>query len=52
MPASVACALHLDDDERDYLFALARPAKPQRRRTPRAERTRSAVHRMLDGTAL
>ncbi|MFI0821044.1 helix-turn-helix transcriptional regulator [Streptomyces sp. NPDC021098] len=48
--ASVARALRLDDDERDYLFALARPrpAGPRRRRPPRAERARPAVHRMLD----
>ncbi|MGW2329901.1 helix-turn-helix transcriptional regulator [Streptomyces sp. NPDC001700] len=47
---SVAQALRLDDDERDYLFTLARPrpAGPRRRRTARAARARPAVHRMLD----
>ncbi|WP_257231994.1 hypothetical protein [Streptomyces sp. Rer75] len=50
MLTSVAQALRLDDDERDYLFDLARPrpAGPRGRRTPRAERARPAVHRMLD----
>ncbi|WP_306191817.1 hypothetical protein [Streptomyces sp. MK5] len=49
MLTAVARALRLRDDEREYLLALARPrpAGPQPRRSPRAERTRPAVHRML-----
>ncbi|KDN78062.1 XRE family transcriptional regulator [Streptomyces olindensis] len=47
---AVARALRLNDGERDYLFALTRPrpTAPQSRRSPRAERTRPEVHRMLD----
>ena len=45
---AVARALRLDDTERGYLFELARPKSPDRRRPPRAPRVRQPVHRMLD----
>lgn len=48
---SIARALRLSDDERGYLFTLARPAPagPQRRRPPRVSRTRPVVDRMVQG---
>lgn len=48
--ASVARALRLSDDERGYLFTLARPrpAGSPRRRLPRVSRTRPVVDRMVE----
>ncbi|MGI5440532.1 helix-turn-helix transcriptional regulator [Streptomyces shenzhenensis] len=46
----VARALHLNDDERTYLWGLARPRTPGTRRAGpvSAPRVRADVHRMLD----
>ncbi|MFJ9587828.1 helix-turn-helix transcriptional regulator [Streptomyces acidicola] len=45
---TVARALRLDDTERGYLFELARPRTPVRRRPARAPRVRQPIHHMLD----
>ncbi|MFE0633453.1 helix-turn-helix transcriptional regulator [Streptomyces sp. NPDC058864] len=45
--AAIARALCLTDDERDHLFALARPARPAPRPLP-PQRVRPAVHRLLE----
>ncbi len=44
---AVAQALRLDDTERGYLFALAKPVKTARR-PPRQEKVRPALQRLLD----
>ncbi|MFI2300751.1 helix-turn-helix domain-containing protein [Actinacidiphila glaucinigra] len=45
--AALARALRLTDDERDHLFALARPERPAAR-PPAPQRVRPAVHRLLE----
>ncbi|MER5796119.1 helix-turn-helix transcriptional regulator [Streptomyces sp. NPDC001980] len=45
---AVARALRLDDTERGYLFELARPRTPGRRRPVRAPRVRQPIHQMLE----
>ncbi|MFE2546752.1 MmyB family transcriptional regulator [Actinacidiphila glaucinigra] len=45
--AALARALCLTDDERDHLFALARPGRPAAR-PPAPQRVRPAVHRLLE----
>ncbi|MEU1622223.1 helix-turn-helix domain-containing protein [Streptomyces sp. NPDC008238] len=47
---AIARALRLTDDEREHLFALARPARPASRPQP-PQRVRPAVHHLLETMA-
>jgi transcriptional regulator with XRE-family HTH domain len=51
---AVAQALHLNEDERTYLFELARAARPARRRSPRRKDVKipSSVQWMVDSMTM